>query len=200
MEPRDVTHFASAALFREWLERHHETVDELWVGYWKKATKRLSLTWEESVDEALCFGWIDGIRKTVDDESYTIRFTPRRAKSIWSHRNIVRFEAMTAEGKVVAAGHAAFEKRVMEPTGGYSYEQKQDLELSDEYAARLRENEAAWRDWETRPPGYRRQVTNWIMSAKREETRERRLTTLIEDCAAGRKVKPLRPPEKGPSS
>ena len=192
MEPRDVTHFSTYELFRAWLEEHHASAEALWVGYWKKSTGRPSVTWEETVDEALCFGWIDGIRKRVDDEAYTIRFTPRRATSVWSRRNIERFGALSAAGRVSPAGHAAYSKRTEARSGVYAFEQATDPELSAEYLARLREAPAAWRDWESRPPGYRRQVTQWVMSAKRESTRERRLTALIEDCAAGRKVKPLR--------
>ncbi len=192
MEPRDVTHFATSELFRAWLEEHHASAEELWVGYWKKSTGRPSVTWEETVDEALCFGWIDGIRKRVDDDAYTIRFTPRRAKSIWSHRNIERFAALSAGGRVSPPGQAAYSKRTEDRSGVYSFEQRTDLELSADYVARLRADDAAWRDWESRPPGYRKQVSHWVMSAKREPTRERRLSALIEDSAAGRKVKPLR--------
>jgi uncharacterized protein YdeI (YjbR/CyaY-like superfamily) len=192
MEPREVTHFATYELFRAWLEEHHASAEELWVGYWKRTTGRPSVTWEETVDEALCFGWIDGIRKRVNDEAYTIRFTPRRATSVWSRRNIERFGALSAAGRVSPAGHAAYSKRTEARSGVYAFEQATDPELSAEYLARLRVDPAAWRDWESRPPGYRRQVTHWVMSAKRESTRERRLTALIEDCAAGRKVKPLR--------
>lgn len=192
MHPFDVTHFASPAEFREWLTEHHSERDELWVGYWKKATGHPSITWEESVDEALCFGWIDGIRKRVDEETYTIRFTPRRAGSTWSRRNISRYTALEAAGRVAPAGAASYARRTEENSGRYSFEQETPAALADEYLARLRANPDAWADWESRPAGYRKQVTHWIMSAKREATRERRLSALIEDCAAGRKVKPLR--------
>jgi len=195
--PTDVTHFASAAAFREWLQEHHAGRDELWVGYWKKATGRPSLTWEESVDEALCFGWIDGIRKRVDEHAYTIRFTPRRAGSTWSLRNIDRYAALEAAGRVAPAGAAAYAKRTEENSGTYSFEQDTPPELSEAYVARLRSNPDAWSDWQSRPAGYRKQVTHWIMSAKREATRERRLAALIEDGAAGRKVKPLRLEARG---
>lgn len=181
MEPYDVAHFGTPKEFREWLEEHHESAQELWVGYWKKSTLRPSVTWEETVDAALCFGWIDGIRKRLDDEAYTIRFTPRRAKSVWSHRNIDRFTALSEAGLVTPAGSRA-----------YSFAQQTPPALSSEYLARLRGHAAAWRGWEARPPGYRRQVSHWVMSAKREETRERRLAALIADSAVGRKVKPLR--------
>ncbi len=193
MDPHDVTHFPSPDAFRAWLEEHHDTRDALWVGYWKKATGRPSLTWEESVDVALCWGWIDGIRKRLDDEAYTIRFTPRREGSTWSLRNLERYAAMEEADLVADAGREAFARRVEEKTGVYSFEQKKTPELSGEYEARLRENAAAWADWEARPPGYRKRASHWVMSAKRESTRERRLAAVIEDCAAGRKVKPLRP-------
>ncbi len=192
MEPRDVTFFETSDAFRAWLEKHHDSADELWVGYWKKATGRASVTWEETVDEALCFGWIDGIRKRVDEESYTIRFTPRRAGSVWSRRNIDRIEALSKAGRVATPGAEAYARHAADRSGVYAFEQATPPQLSSEYIARLRANAAAWQDWESRPPGYRRQVAHWVMSAKREATRERRLASLIDDSAAGRKVKPLR--------
>ena len=192
MEPTDITHFADANAFRQWLSECHVTHDELWVGFWKKATGRPSITWPESVDEALCFGWIDGIRKKVDDEAYTIRFTPRRPGSIWSSRNVERFEVLLAEGRIEPSGQAARGKRTQDKSGIYSYEQDAPQELSRAYLTRLQDHPAAWEDWESRPPGYKRQVAHWVMNAKRESTRERRLAALIEDCAAGRKIKPLR--------
>jgi len=192
MRPSDVTHFDGPGGFRAWLARHHADRDELWVGYWKKATGRPSLTWEQSVDEALCFGWIDGMRLRVDDEAYTVRFTPRRPGSTWSRRNIERYRAMEADGRVAAAGAAAFAERTEENSGLYSHEREVPEELPEPYLASLRADEAAWRDWRSRPPGYRRQVIHWITSAKRESTRRRRLAALIEDGAAGRKVKPMR--------
>lgn len=192
LDPSDVTHFDSPAAFRAWLERHHAERDVLWVGFWKKATGRPSITWEESVAEALCFGWIDGLRKRIDDEAYTIRFTPRRPGSTWSRRNIEQYEELSATGLVAPAGEAAFARRTEGNSGVYSFEQDDPPGLSDEFLRRFQENEAAWADWQARPPGYRRTVTHWVMSAKRESTRERRLRTLIEDCAAGRKIKPMR--------
>ena len=192
MEPNDVTHFDSPAAFRNWLKQQHRDRDELWVGYWKKSTGHPSITWEESVDEALCFGWIDGIRKRVDEEAYTIRFTPRRSKSRWSRRNIDRFDALEAAGRVGSAGAVAYAERAEENSGQYSFEQEAPTTLTDDYLMRLRSDQNAWADWRSRPPGYRKQVAHWVMSAKRESTRERRLAALIVDCAAGRKVKPLR--------
>ena len=192
LTPTDVTHFEAAQAFRAWLAEHHATRDCLWVGYWKKGTGRPSVTWEESVDEALCFGWIDGIRKRVDDEAYTVRFTPRRPRSHWSNRNLERYADLEAKGLIHDSGRAAFERRRPELSGAYSFEQEEPPALSAAYEARLRENGAAWADWHSRAAGYRRLATHWVMSAKREETRERRLRALIEDCAAGRKIKPLR--------
>lgn len=192
MEPYDVSHFESPDELRSWLEANHDERDVLWVGYWKKATGRSSITWEESVDVALCFGWIDGLRKRIDDEAYAIRFTPRRPGSVWSRRNVERYQAMEAEGLVEAAGETAYANRKEDKTGIYSFEQDDPHVLHHDFRQRLREHEDAWADWEARPPGYRRTVIHWVMSAKREETRERRFRALLEDSAAGRKVKPLR--------
>lgn len=192
LEPYDVTHFATPEEFRTWLMEHHTRRDELWVGLWKKATGRPSITWPESVDQALCFGWIDGIRKKVDEEAYAIRFTPRREGSIWSRRNIERYAVMADSGLVEPAGVRAWERRTEEKSAVYSYEQKKRLALSDEYLARLQAEKEAWADWESRPPGYQRKVARWIMSAKKESTRLRRLQQLIDDSVKERKVKPLR--------
>lgn len=192
MEPRDVTYFETPDAFRAWLRANHSRRDGLWVGYWRKATRRASISWEESVDEALCFGWIDGIRKRPDEEAYTIRFTPRRKNSAWSRRNIDRYAALRAAGRIDSAGVTAFEQWVGQTSGRYSFEQVPPPALSDEFLARLRAHKTAWADWEKRPPGYRRQVAHWVMSAKRESTRQRRFSALLEDSAAGRKVKPLR--------
>lgn len=192
MEPDGITHFDCPDAFRDWLKRYHSERDELWVGFWKKSSGRPSITWPESVDEALCFGWIDSLRKRVDDEAYTIRFTPRRSRSTWSLRNLARYEALEAGGRIEPAGAKAYRKRREENSGVYSFEQEAQATLSDDYLARLQSDAAAWADWQSRPLGYRKQVTHWIMSAKRESTRERRLEALIEDSVAGREVKPLR--------
>lgn len=192
MEPKDVTFFDSPAAFRAWLEANHEQRDVLWVGYWKKSTGRPSLTWPESVDEALCFGWIDGIRKRLDEAAYTIRFTPRRPGSTWSLRNMERFSALREAGLIASAGAAAYARRKEDNTGVYSFEQASSPELSEGQLEQLRSNAKAWADWQARPSGYQRQVAHWITSAKRASTRARRLAALIEDSAAGRKVKPLR--------
>ena len=191
MEPR---FFATPQDFRAWLEEHHSDAGELLVGYYKKGSGRPSITWPESVDEALCFGWIDGIRRRIDDESYSIRFTPRRARSIWSAVNIARAGELIAEGRMTPAGLAAFEVRDEARSAIYSYEQRRKAKLEPEQEARLRADPAAWEWFQSRPPSWRQGAIYWITSAKKPETRERRLATLIEDAAAGRMPKALTPP------
>ena len=181
------TFFATPADFRRWLERNHEKVDELLVGFWKKGSGKPSITWPESVDEALSFGWIDGVRRRIDDESYSIRFTPRRRGSIWSAVNIKRANELTRLGRMAPAGLRAFEARDEKKSAIYSYENR-PRDLAPEYEKRFRANEKAWEFWMAQPPGYRRLATYWIMEAKKEETRERRLTLLIDDCAHGRRL------------
>jgi uncharacterized protein YdeI (YjbR/CyaY-like superfamily) len=180
------TFFPTAAAFRRWLKANHETAPELLVGFWKKGTGRPSIDWPEARDEALCVGWIDGIRKSLGDDSYTIRFTPRRRGSIWSKVNVERYAALTAEGRMTPAGVRAYEENKSR-SGVYSYENAPSA-LTRAETALFRRNRAAWADWEKRPPGYRRVVLHWIGSAKKPETRARRLATLIEDSAAGRKL------------
>ncbi|MGZ8312450.1 MAG: YdeI/OmpD-associated family protein [Allosphingosinicella sp.] len=180
------TFFATAADFRRWLAANHVKADELLVGFWKKSTGTPSIDWPQARDQALCFGWIDGIRKSLGEDSYTIRFTPRRRGSIWSNVNVARFEALRADGQMTPAGVRAFEGN-MGRQGVYAYETALK-ELTAEEATRFRRDEAAWADWQRRPPGYRRVVLHWIASAKKPETRERRLATLIADSAAGRKI------------
>ncbi len=187
MEPSDVQYFESPADFRRWLEAHSGGGGPLWVGFWKKATGRPSLSWEESVDEALCFGWIDGIRKRISEEAYTIRFTPRRKGSVWSRRNLGRYSVLVAEGRVEPSGAKAFAERVEERTGVYSFEQETPHELDAEYRRRIQGDKVAWASWQKRPPGYRKRVTHWVMSAKRDSTRERRLSKLMEELT-GRAV------------
>ena len=174
--------FASPAEFREWLEKHHATEREVYVGYWKKHTGKPSLTWAESVDEALCYGWIDGIRRSLDADSYTNRFTPRRATSNWSAVNVKRVGELTAEGRMRPPGLAAFERRTK--TAVYSYENR-PYELEPAMERAFRKNRKAWAFWETLPPGYRKTCIYWVVNAKRDETRARRLSTLIDACARG---------------
>jgi uncharacterized protein YdeI (YjbR/CyaY-like superfamily) len=182
--------FARPETFRKWLAANHERSDELWVGFRKRASGRASVTWDEAVEEALCFGWIDGIRKSVDDESYAIRFTPRKRGSTWSAANVRRVERLTREGRMQPAGVAAYETRTEERTGVYSYE-RAHAKLDAASVRALRANRAAWDYWRSRPPGYRRTATWWVVSAKREETRQRRLAQLIDDSAKGRPIAPL---------
>lgn len=184
--------FPTGAEFYQWLATNHDKVDELWVGYYKKHTGIPSITWPESVDQALCFGWIDGIRKRIDEQSYKVRFTPRRPKSMWSAVNIKRVEELKTEGLMMPAGLAAYEKREEKKSKVYSYERK-NAKLSDEYEAQIRANEKAWDYYEQRlAHSYKKASIHWIMSAKKEETRQRRLNILIQSCEEGQKIPPLR--------
>jgi uncharacterized protein YdeI (YjbR/CyaY-like superfamily) len=191
--PSAATFFPTPAAFRRWLRRHHASAEELWVGYYKKATGRPSITWPESVDEALCFGWIDGIRKSIDDQAYMIRFTPRRSGSNWSAVNLKRVEVLIAEGRMAASGVAAYEARDPVKSPAYSFENGR-ARLSRAQEREFRQDPDAWAFWKAQPPGYRKQATWWVVSAKREGTRARRLATLIEDSARGLSIKPLRRP------
>jgi len=185
--------FKTPAEFRRWLQTHHAKSDELWVGFHKKASGKPSLTWPESVDEALCFGWIDGLRKSVDATSYRIRFTPRRPGSIWSAVNIRRAKALIKAGRMTPAGLAAFRQRNEARSVVYSYERSQ-AELGEGYERKLRANKQAWSYFQAQPPGYRKTAAWWVISAKREETRLRRLQILIDHSAAGRPVPALTRP------
>ena len=185
------TFFPAPADFRAWLEEHHATTDHLWVGYYKKATNKPSVTWEDTVDEALCYGWIDGIRKSRDDESYMIRFTPRKSRSVWSQRNIDLVERLTAEGRMKAEGLAAFAFKDVHPDSGYATA-KFDGALTDQMETRFKETAGAWEFYQEQPPGYRRHTARWVTSAKRQETRERRLATLIDDSGNRLRIKQLR--------
>ncbi len=189
--PEDACFFAEPAAFRAWLERNHASAGELWVGYWKRDTGRPSLTWPESVDQALCYGWIDGVRRSLGAEAYAIRFTPRKPGSNWSAVNIKRAQALIEEGLMCPAGLAAFSGRDPERTNRYSFEREHATLRSEEEAA-LRANEKAWRWFQAQPPSYRKPVLHWIVSAKQEATRRRRFETLIACCAAGEKVPPMR--------
>ena len=178
--------FATEADFRRWLETNHETAPELLVGFWKKGSGKPSLDWPQARDQALCFGWIDGHRKSLGEDAYTIRFTPRRKGSIWSKVNVERFEALKDAGLMTAAGERAYEEN-KHKSGVYSYERPL-ASLTAEEERLLRADKAAWADWAKRPPGYRKQVLGWIAGAKRPETRAKRLAQLIEVSAAGRRL------------
>ena len=162
--------------------------------FYKKSSGKPGMTWSESVDEALCFGWIDGVRRGRDEESYTIRFTPRRPRSTWSRVNVAKAEQLIEQGRMRPAGLAAFERRTEDNTGVYSFERDGAVALPEEYEAELRKNAAASKYFDSRPPGYRSTAIHLVMSAKREETRLRRLRQLIEDSAAGLDIKQLRRP------
>src|SRR5215217_379370 len=161
--------FCSEAEFRRWLEANHQTADELVVGFWKKGTGKPSIDWPQARDQALCFGWIDGIRRSLGDDAYTIRFTPRRKGSIWSKVNVERFDALNAAGQMTAAGERAYEEN-KHKSGLYSYEKPLDSLTAGEEKL-FRRTKAAWTYWEGQPPGYRKLVLNWITTAKRPETR-----------------------------
>jgi uncharacterized protein YdeI (YjbR/CyaY-like superfamily) len=188
--------FATPEEFRAWLEEHHETERELLVGFHKKGSGKPSITWPEAVEQALCFGWIDGVRRGLDEDSYTIRFTPRKPSSTWSRVNLEKVKELEERGLMRPAGRRAYDARREAKTGVYSYEQRQAAALPAAYEVRLRANAAAWEDWSARPPSYRKAATWWVVSAKREETRERRLAQLIEHSEKGRTVPPLTPPAK----
>jgi uncharacterized protein YdeI (YjbR/CyaY-like superfamily) len=180
------TYFETEADFRRWLEKHHGKADELLVGFHKKGSGLRSIDWPQARDQALCFGWIDGVRKSLGESDYTIRFTPRRKGSIWSRVNVARVEALRADGRMTKAGELAFAAG-KERTDHYSYE-NEERSLSPDEEKIFRANEAAWRDFEGRPPSYRKMILFWVTSAKKPETRARRLAILIADSAAGRKV------------
>ncbi|HEY1812262.1 MAG TPA: YdeI/OmpD-associated family protein [Kofleriaceae bacterium] len=185
-------YFTSPAELRTWLAAHHASHDEVVVGFHKRATRKPSLTWSESVDQALCYGWIDGVRRRVDDNRYTIRFTPRRPGSIWSRINVAKIAALDSAGHLMPAGRRAFEARDDAKTGVYSFERERAATLAPGDAKRFRADPAAWTYFNKQPPSYRRAAYHWVISAKRADTRARRLETLIADSAAGSWVKPLR--------
>jgi uncharacterized protein YdeI (YjbR/CyaY-like superfamily) len=185
--------FASPAAFRAWLEEHHERETEVWVGFWKKATGKQGMTWSQAVDEALCFGWIDSIAKRVDDHRHRQRFTPRKPTSNWSAVNVAKVATLRAEGRMRPAGEAAFARRSDGRSSVYSFEQRKDPQLEPEQQAQLEANAAAWAYFQSKPPSYRKPAIWWVISAKKPETRARRLATLIADSAAGHPIKPLTP-------
>jgi uncharacterized protein YdeI (YjbR/CyaY-like superfamily) len=185
--------FATPAELRDWLDEHHETADDVIVGAWKKSTGKPSLTWPEIVEEALCVGWIDSIRRSLPGDGWAIRLTPRRKRSIWSAVNVAKVAELRAAGRMRPAGEAAFAARRDDRTAIYSFEQPGDPELVPGEAARFKANEAAWAWFSSKSPSFRKQALHWVISAKRPETRERRLATLIEDSAAGRPIRSMLP-------
>ena len=179
--------FPTPADLRKWFKKNHATAKELWVGFYKVGSGKPSITWPESVDEALCVGWIDGIRKTIDDESYKIRFTPRKKVSTWSAVNIRRVKVLTDEKRMQPAGLKAFGARRENRSGIYSYEQR-PTEFDEPYLRLMKKDKAAWTFFEAQSPSYRRTLIWYVVSAKQEETRLKRLKTLIENCARGRRL------------
>ena len=180
--------FATPAAFRAWLDAHHDRGSELVVGFYKKGSGKPSISWPESVDEALCYGWIDGVRRSLGEESYTIRFTPRKTSSIWSNVNIAKVQALLAAGRMMPAGIAAWERRDPARSGIYAFEREEAAAFDAEAARRFSRNHAAWKFFQAQPPGYRRLATHYVVSAKRPETRERRLAALIEHSARGERL------------
>lgn len=185
--------FSTPAEFHQWLEQNHDKESELLIGFHRKASGKKSITYAEALDEALCFGWIDGVRKKLNETSYVQRFTPRKPKSIWSNVNVNHVERLKTEGRMQAAGLAAYERRTPERTGIYAFENRPH-QLSRAYEKRFRENKKAWEFFEKQPPYYKRLTIFRIMSAKKEETQVRRLEQLIECSANGKRLGML---EKG---
>jgi uncharacterized protein YdeI (YjbR/CyaY-like superfamily) len=188
-------HFADAKAFGAWLDKHHANAAELWVGFWKKGSGKPSIDWPQSVREALRVGWIDGIRKSLGEEAYVIRFLPRRAGSVWSAINIRLAEELIAQGLMTAAGLRAYQDSHTHPKSGYTFADRPET-LAAAHERKLRANKGAWTFWQRQPPGYRRGAVHWVMSAKRDETQARRLAQLIDDCAAGRRIGALTSPTR----
>lgn len=181
------TFFASGKAFHDWLARHHASETELLLGFHKKSSGLGGITYSEALDEALAFGWIDGVRKSLNDDSYTIRFTPRKPRSIWSAINVKRVKELEAAKRMMEPGRAAFAKRDDKRTAIYSYERDAAVFAPDELR-RLKRDRAAWKYFSEEAPYYQRLCTNWVVSAKRLETRQRRLATLIECSHDGRRI------------
>ncbi len=183
----DPKHFRTPAALRRWLETNHATKDELWIGFWKKDSGRGGITYPEALDELLCFGWIDGVRKRVDEERYTIRLTPRKPTSKWSEVNLRRYVALEAEGRIAEPGREA--RARFDPSKHTPYSSEARVtKLAPELRRTFEANADAWRFFQAQPPGYRRTAVHWVMSAKRPETRERRLRQLVEVSTEGRRL------------
>lgn len=182
--------FSDQQKFRAWLKKNHHKETELLVGFYKVTSGKASMTWPQSVDEALCYGWIDGIRKSIDDMAYTIRFTPRKKNSIWSAVNIKKIEELTQKGLMQAAGLAAFQHRKDTKSAIYSYE-RPPMHLDKQFERQFKANKAAWTFFQSKAPSYQKAAVAWVMNAKQESTRKRRLMTLITDSEQGKNIKPL---------
>jgi uncharacterized protein YdeI (YjbR/CyaY-like superfamily) len=191
MRPR---FFATTEDLRRWFRQHHVSATELEIGFRKKGSSRPSVTYAEAVDEALCYGWIDGVRHGIDAETYSNRFTPRKPTSKWSAKNVKRFGELKRQGRIRAAGQKAFDARTKARTGTYSYEQRHRVKLNPAFEKRFRAKKKAWSWFQAQSPSYRTTTVYWVMSAKKLETRERRLAMLIEDSAKGRQVGPMARP------
>ena len=190
-----IKYFHNQNEFRKWLEKNHNKVDEIFIGFYKVHTKKKSITYSQALDEALCFGWIDGIRKNIDDERYQIRFTPRRKTSKWSNVNVKKAKELIKSGKMKSAGLKEFENRKKYKTAKYSYEERIE-KLSPEYEMKFKSNKNAWEFFQNQAPYYKRIISFWVMSAKKYETRQRRLNVLIDDCEKQRKIDLLNPKVK----
>ncbi len=188
--------FPSPSAWRAWLKKHHADTEELWVGFYKRDSGRPSITWPESVDGALCFGWIDGIRKSIDDISYRIRFTSRRPRSVWSAVNVRRATELSTLGLMHSAGLAAFEKRDGKRSEIYSYEQRKKAKLPPAYEKEFRRHPVAWKFFRAQAPWYQRTSTYWVISAKKEETRLKRLRLLVDHSERQQKIPPLAGPPR----
>lgn len=179
--------FSKPAEFRRWLEENHQKESELLVGFYKVHTGKPSMTWSESVDEAICFGWIDGIRRKIDDESYCNRFTPRKPRSNWSAVNIKKVEKLIGQKRMTPAGLAAFEKRNENRSSIYSYENRPE-KLSDELENKFQVDTQAWQFFNNQAPSYRKTMIYWVMSAKQQSTQQSRLVKLIEASGSGKRL------------
>lgn len=186
-----VSVFRDQAAFRKWLESNHDSAPDLWVGYYRKGSGKTAMTYPQAVEEALCFGWIDGLTYRIDDEVHANRFTPRRKGSNWSAPNIAKVAELREAGRMHPAGIRAFEDRDRRKDVPYLGDHPLRQRLPSRLEAKIEANAAAWAHWQAQPPGYRRQASFWVLSAKQEPTRDRRLASLIADSAAGRRIKPL---------
>jgi uncharacterized protein YdeI (YjbR/CyaY-like superfamily) len=194
----DPRHFRTPAACRAWLEKNHDRVSELWIGFHRKGTGGKGVTYKEALDEALCFGWIDGIKRKVDDTRYTNRFTPRKRASKWSEVNLRRYTELEEEGRIAPPGADARARFDPKKHGPYSFERR-IAELAPKYTRAFQRKKTAWAFFQDQPPGYRRSAIHWVMSAKREETRERRLTQLMDTSREGRRLPQIAgQPARGP--
>lgn len=191
MKKLEIKYFPSTSDLRNWFEQNHEKEKELLLGFYKLHTKKPSVTWSESVDAAICFGWIDGIRKSINEESYYIRFTPRNPKSNWSAVNIEKFEKLTKAGLMHQKGIEAFNKKIAERSKIYSYERK-NVKLSENLEDEIKKNKKAWKYFNDLPPSIKQISSHWIMSAKKEETKKSRLKILIESSEQNLRIPGLR--------